>query len=128
MTTPKNTAPRGPGRITEEFKAQAGKGRPKGVPNKNTILAKQAIAQAFDELGGTAGLVAWAQAEDENLKVFYATIWPKIIPVQTEITGKDGEAIQFEQKVSEDAAAFRGRLVQSLAASAAASGTGETVQ
>lgn len=123
---PKNTVSKG--RVTPEFLAQAGKGRPKGVPNKNTILAKQAIAQAFDELGGTAGLVAWAQAEDENLKVFYATIWPKIIPVQTEITGKDGEAIQFEQKVSEDAAAFRSRLFSGIVAGAAAAGTGETVQ
>lgn len=126
MVVPKNTAVKG--RQTPEFLAQAGKGRPKGVPNKNTILARQAIAQAFDELGGTEGLVRWVKADEDNMKVFYATIWPKIIPVQTEITGKDGEAIQFEQKVTEDASKFRSRLLSGLVAATAASGTGKTVQ
>ncbi len=105
----------------------AGKGRPKGSKNKHGVLAKEAIAIAFDQLGGMEGLVAWAQADDDNLKVFYSSIWPKIIPVQTEVSGVDGEAIKFEQ-VNEDAAAFRSRLLQGLAAGIATGGTVETVQ
>lgn len=75
----------------------AGKGRVKGVPNKTTKLAKEAIAQAFDALGGTDGLVKWAKADPDNTKVFYATIWPKIIPVQTELSGPDGGALQVQE-------------------------------
>ncbi len=65
----------------------AGKGRKKGVPNKTTKLAKQAIHEAFEELGGKDALVAWASSNDENKKVFYTTIWPKIIPLQVEADG-----------------------------------------
>lgn len=105
-----------------------GPGRPKGLQNKTTTLAKQAIAEAFDKLGGTQALVTWAGESDDNKRVFYAQIWPKLIPVQTEITGKDGEAIQIDQKISEDAHAFRSRLLSGLVAGSAGSGTGETVQ
>jgi hypothetical protein len=72
---------------SEAFREQAGKGRPKGAVNKTTKLAKQAIAEAFDQLGGKDALVAWAQKDDDNLKVFYASIWPKIIPLQVEADG-----------------------------------------
>ncbi len=65
----------------------AGKGRPKGAVNKTTKLAKEAIHEAFEKLGGMDALVTWAQEKDENLKVFYATIWPKIIPLQVQADG-----------------------------------------
>lgn len=125
MARPQNTAEK---RITPEFKAQMGKGRPKGALNKHTVLAKQAIADAADKLGGTDRLVAWAQEDEQNERVFWSSIYTKLIPVQTEITGKDGEAIQVEQKIHEDAHAFRSRLLSGLVAAAAGSGAGETVQ
>lgn len=105
-----------------------GPGRPKGVANKTTKLAKEAIAEAFDRLGGADRLVSWAQEHPDNEKVFFTTLLPKLIPVQTELTGKDGGAIQLEQKVSEDAHAFRSRLLSGVATGSATSGTGETVQ
>ncbi len=76
----------------------AGKGRKKGVPNKTTKLAKQAIADAFDNLGGTDALVEWAQKNDENRKVFYSQIWTKIIPLQ--VSGDPDSPIQTESKIS----------------------------
>ena len=66
----------------------AGKGRKKGVQNKTTRLAKQAIHDAFEELGGMEALVEWAKKDDDNIKVFYAQIWPKIIPLQVEADGQ----------------------------------------
>ncbi|QPQ55585.1 hypothetical protein IC614_03000 [Allosphingosinicella flava] len=81
----------------------AGKGRKKGSINKTTKLAKEAIAEAFERLGGADRLVEWAQEDPDNEKVFYTALLPKLIPVQTELTGKDGGAIEFEQKVKEDA-------------------------
>jgi hypothetical protein len=63
-------------------RGNAGKGRPKGSPNKTTTAAKEAIAEAFEKMGGTAALVEWAGRSDDNRKVFYSQIWPKIFPLQ----------------------------------------------
>lgn len=59
----------------------AGKGRPKGSVNKSTKAAKEAIAEAFEKMGGTDALVGWADRNDDNRKVFYSQIWPKIVPL-----------------------------------------------
>ncbi len=56
-------------------------GRQKGTPNKVTTAAKDAIAQAFDRVGGVDSLVEWVEASDDNRKVFYTTVYPKLIPV-----------------------------------------------
>jgi len=55
-------------------------GRPAGTPNKVTTAAKEAFALAFDKLGGIEGLVRWANADPDNLKVFY-TLYARLIPV-----------------------------------------------
>lgn len=57
-------------------------GRSKGAVNKTTKAAKEAIAEAFDKMGGTKALVEWAKRSDDNRKVFYSQIWPKIVPLQ----------------------------------------------
>lgn len=85
MADPKKTDDK---RITPAFRAQAGKGRPKGVPNKITTLAKDAIAQAAEKLGGVDRLVEWAQEDDANERAFWATIYPKLLPLQ--VTGEGG--------------------------------------
>lgn len=77
--------------------AQAGKGRPKGAINKTTKLAKEAIAEAFDRLGGADRLVEWAQEDPDNERVFYTALLPKLIPVQTELSGRDGGAIALQE-------------------------------
>lgn len=118
------TAKKGGGRVTDAFRAQVGKGRPKGTLNKTTKLAKEAIAEAFDRLGGADRLVEWAQEDPDNEKVFYTALLPKLIPVQTEITGKDGAAIEIEQKVREDADAVAG----AIAGLVARAGTGGVVE
>lgn len=65
-------------------------GRKKGTPNKTTTIAKEAIAEAFERMGGTAALVAWADQNDDHRKVFYGTIYPKLLPLQVnaELAGK----------------------------------------
>lgn len=68
-------------------------GRQKGTPNKTTTAAKDAIALAADALGGTDRLVAWAQEDPANEKVFWGTIYPKLIPVM--VSGEDGP-VQIE--------------------------------
>ena len=66
-------------------------GRPKGVPNKTTQVAKDAIAQAAEELGGAARLVSWAQEDPQNEKAFWTTIYPKLLPLQVNGAGENGE-------------------------------------
>jgi hypothetical protein len=95
----------------------AGRGRPKGVPNKVTAAAKSVIAEAAEKLGGVQRLVDWVKEDPENESKFWATIYPKLIPVQ--VTGEDGAPIRYEQ-VQTDADAFA-RTIASLAARA---GTG----
>lgn len=105
----------------------AGKGRAKGSVNKTTKLAKEAIAEAFDRLGGADRLVEWAQEDPDNERVFYTALLPKLIPVQTELTGKDGGAIQLEQKVREDADAVASAITR-LAERARANGVAGATQ
>lgn len=62
-------------------------GRSKGTPNKVTGLAKDAVAQVFDTIGGAARMAKWAE---ENPTQFYQ-IYAKLIPVQVNGAGENGE-------------------------------------
>lgn len=66
----------------------AGMGRPKGALNKTTTAAKDAIAKAADELGGADRLVSWAKEDPANERVFWGTIYPKLLPLQ--VSGEGG--------------------------------------
>jgi hypothetical protein len=65
----------------------AGKGRPKGVPNKITAALKEMILGALDEKGGVDYLVEQA---DKNPAAFL-TLLGKVLPMQ--VTGDGGGAV-----------------------------------
>ena len=71
----------------------AGKGRPKGAVNKTAKAAKDAIADAAENLGGTDRLVAWAKEDPLNERAFWSTIYPKLLPLQVNGAGEAGEHI-----------------------------------
>jgi hypothetical protein len=52
------------------------------APGKPVTAARDAIALAFEEVGGVSALAAWVEASEDNRKIFYATIYAKIIPLQ----------------------------------------------
>ncbi len=66
-----------------------GPGRPKGCPNKITKLVKDMIAEALENSGGVKYLEARAR---KNPVAFMALI-SRIIPLQVEHTGKEGDPI-----------------------------------
>lgn len=58
-----------------------GKGRRKGQLNRVTMQAKEAIAAAAEGLGGTERLIEWAKESPENEKVFWSSIYTKLVPL-----------------------------------------------
>jgi hypothetical protein len=56
-------------------------GRVTGTPSKQTATVRQALHNAFDELGGVAALVEWGRA---NPTEFYR-IWSKMLPKELSI-------------------------------------------
>lgn len=70
-----------------------GPGRPKGVRNKTTQAAKDAIAEAAEALGGATRLVAWVKEDPANERVFWGTIYPKLLPLQ--VAGEGGGPLQL---------------------------------
>lgn len=84
--------------MTEKQTAGIGKGTPgpgrkKGIPNKHTTIAKEAIAAAAEGLGGTPRLIAWAKEDAKNEAAFWTSIYPKLLPLQ--VTGEGGGAIRI---------------------------------
>jgi len=64
-------------------KGQSGNpaGKPVGAVSKVGKAAKEVIAQAAAELGGADRLLAWAKEDPANERAFWATIYPKLIPL-----------------------------------------------
>lgn len=93
------------------MRANAGKGRPKGVPNKSTATMKAAIQSVYDQL--QAGhkephghFLSWAQ---ENETEFYK-LASKLLPIQ--LTGEDGGPM----KVSIDTSRLSEATLREIAA------------
>jgi hypothetical protein len=63
-------------------------GRKAGTPNKTTQAAKEAIALVAEGLGGSDRMLAWAQEDPLNERLFWKDIYPKLLPLQ--VDGKLG--------------------------------------
>jgi len=67
----------------------AGRGRPKGAPNKVTAAIKEMIESALDKAGGVDYLVAQSR---ENPVAFMGLVG-KVLPMQITGAGEQGEHI-----------------------------------
>ncbi|MDB5692345.1 MAG: hypothetical protein JWO81_1408 [Alphaproteobacteria bacterium] len=56
--------------------------------------AREAIAAAAVDLGGVERLVAWVREDAKNESVFWASIFPKLIPLQ--LAGEEGGPVALE--------------------------------
>ena len=67
---------------------KAGPGRPKGVPNKNTTLLKDAILKAATQAGGGEdGLVRYLEQQAQDNPGPFLALLGKVLPMQ--IVGED---------------------------------------
>jgi hypothetical protein len=76
---------------TEANLTQKGRGRPKGSPNKLGKEAKEVIAAAADGLGGLDRMIEWAKSDPQNERAFWASIYPKLLPLTVHGAGDEGE-------------------------------------
>ncbi|QEE12289.1 hypothetical protein MNL01_04695 [Bartonella krasnovii] len=78
----------------------AGQGRVKGVPNKNTRLLKEAIIKAAELAGskyGKEGLISYLEQQAIKCPAAYLALLGKILPLQ--VTGEDGGGIKIIGRV-----------------------------
>ena len=88
-----------------------GRGRPKGVRNKNTTILKDALLIAAEKAGGKEGVIGYLTVQAKENPSAFMSLLGKVLPLQ--ITGKDGEAIKVDATVSP---AIRGReMVKQIA-------------
>jgi hypothetical protein len=97
--------------VTPNVKGQPRRGgRPKGTPNKATVVARDIIAETAHKLGGTKRLLAWCKESKINERIFWGSIFPKLLPLQ--VTGANGGPIQVEDSRADE---IRRRLLQDAA-------------
>jgi hypothetical protein len=76
----------------------AGKGRPKGAPNKTTATLKQAILAAAEQTGqdgaGKDGLTGYLKHVAASDVKAFASLLGRVLP--TELTGADGGPIETD--------------------------------
>jgi hypothetical protein len=65
-------------------------GRKPGSKNKTTAAVKQALVEAFEQMGGVESLVAWGR---RNRTEFYK-LWVRMLPV--ELKNPDAERLRVE--------------------------------
>ena len=66
-----------------------GRGRPKGSPNKTTAQIKDMILEALNNKGG----VEYLERQAETNPVAFMTLVGKVIPLQVNGSGEDGEHV-----------------------------------
>lgn len=74
-------------------------GRAKGTPNKVTKTLRDDIIEVHEKLGGTNGMLTWAQESDVNKRIFYSQILPKVLPkeIKAEVDQKISQHLELDQ-------------------------------
>lgn len=71
---------------------RVGGGRPKGVPNKNTTMLKDALLAAADRAGGKEGLIGYLTTQAKTNPQSFLPLLGKVLPLQV--------AAQIDQNVT----------------------------
>lgn len=65
-------------------------GRRKGTPNKVTADVREVITAVASRLGGTERLLDWVKEDPLNERLFWSSIWVKVLPKEVHVDGKIG--------------------------------------
>lgn len=68
--------------MANKLPPNAGKGRPKGTPNKTTKLLKDAILEAATLKGGHEGLVGYLMDQAEAQPAAFLGLLGRVLPIQ----------------------------------------------
>lgn len=74
-------------------RGNAGKGRPKGSPNKITADLKRAILEAAEAAGGEGGTAGYLTLQATENPASFMTLLGKVLPLQ--ITGDPSAPVAF---------------------------------
>ncbi len=66
--------------------AKAGPGRPPGLQNKVSLSVKAALIAAFEQRGGVASLVAWAEKDPGAFYQLWGRLAPREIVADVSVT------------------------------------------
>lgn len=77
---------------TKRRPPNAGKGRPKGSPNKITADLKRAILEAAEAAGGEGGTAGYLTRQAEENPASFMTLLGKVLP--TTISGDESNPIR----------------------------------
>ena len=75
-----------------------GAGRKAGTPNKTTLLAKNVLAAAAEEIGGLKRLVAWIKEDPKNETLFWSSMYMRLLPHQVEHVGLSEEERSYSHE------------------------------
>lgn len=81
-------------------RGRAGRGRPKGSPNKISALLKDAILEAAEKAGNKDGLVGYLQTQAQANPQAFLTLLGKVLPLQ--VTGEGGGPITVVERILVD--------------------------
>lgn len=82
-------------KVVKRTPPAAGKGRPKGTPNKTTALLKDALLIAAEQAGGKAGLVGYLRTQANENPAAFLSLLGKVLPLQ--VTGEGGGPIRTQR-------------------------------
>ena len=80
-------------------KGNAGKGRPRGVPNKTTSAMRELVLQALDEAGGVEYLARMA----EEQPVAFLGLVGRLLPLEARIEAATAQRVEFSWKAPDEA-------------------------
>jgi hypothetical protein len=92
----------GPGRPFQKGQPKLA-GRRAGTPNRRTVEVRRVIHAVAKRLGGEDRLYEWVMESPENERVFWSSMYIKLLPVRIQGTGERGEIeLSVTHKIERD--------------------------
>jgi hypothetical protein len=80
----------------KDGKCLPGPGRPKGMPNKTSRIAKENIETVYAGLGGVKEHIAFLKRHPKCLADFYRDVYPKLLAINVQHGGEISHTLSFK--------------------------------